>query len=97
MMLTRWPVLVAVGVVGAALIYTATRGAKGAGQAIGGAVVDLADGVVTGTVKGVGGVLGIPDTDATKCAAAKAAGNTWEASFYCPAGEFLGWATGLKK
>lgn len=46
---------------------------------------------VTGAVKGVGGVFGIPDTNASECAKAKAAGDTWGASFACPAGDFLGY------
>lgn len=35
--------------------------------------------------------LGVPRTDASRCEAAKAAGATWDASKYCPAGDFLSW------
>jgi hypothetical protein len=32
----------------------------------------------------------LPDTDAQKCDDALARGDYWHASFYCPAGTFLG-------
>lgn len=38
-----------------------------------------------------GEVLGVPRTDASRCEAAKAAGNTFEASRLCPAGDFIEW------
>jgi hypothetical protein len=50
--------------------------------------------VATGAVIGVADAVGIPETDANKCEAAIAAGNYWDASFYCPAGKFLKSATG---
>lgn len=55
-------------------------------------VANAADGVVTGTVKGIAGSLGIPDTDAARCEQAKKAGNAWEASLYCKAGDFATWS-----
>lgn len=63
--------------------------ATAAGKAIGRASVDLADGIVAGTVKGVGGAVSIPDTDPERCNAATAAGDTWNASLYCTAGSFI--------
>ena len=69
----------------------AEKGAAGIGQAAGGAAVDLIDGAVGGTVERIGGLVGIPATSPDACAAAKAAGDTWEASFACPAGDFLKW------
>ncbi|WP_137860556.1 hypothetical protein [Variovorax sp. 3P27G3] len=42
-----------------------------------------------GAVEGIGLAVGIPRTDLSKCAQDKAAGRWWEASFSCPAGEFL--------
>lgn len=60
-------------------------------------VVNLAGGLVEGLVKGTGAVLGIPNTDADRCAAAVMASNAdpWslgkalDVSLYCPAGTFL--------
>lgn len=54
--------------------------------------VSAAQGAAVGAVKGAGSLVGIPDTDATRCAAAKAAGDTWGASKYCPASDFLSWS-----
>lgn len=56
---------------------------------IGGAVVDLADGLVSNTVETIGEVVGIPKTDMTACERAIAEGRTWEASFVCPAKRFI--------
>lgn len=50
---------------------------------------DTASHVFTGAVEGVGQLVGIPKTDAQRCAELKAAGDWWNASFYCPAGDFL--------
>lgn len=83
------PYVVAGGAVIAALLWAATRGSKGTGQAIGGAVVDLADGIVSGAVVGTGQLVGIPATNMTECERAKAEGRTWDASFACPAGNFI--------
>lgn len=73
----------------AAFAWMARNGATGAGQAAGAAVVDLADGVLTGAVVGAGSLAGIPATNLTQCQKDKAAGNTWDASFSCPAKEFI--------
>lgn len=71
------------------LAYVWHRGAGGVAQDVSHAAVSAAGGVVTGTVQGVGDTLGIPETDAQKCQAAIAAGDTWNASLYCPAGTFI--------
>ena len=42
-----------------------------------------------GAVEGIGLAVGIPRTDVSKCAQDKAAGRWWDASFSCPAGDFL--------
>jgi hypothetical protein len=76
----------------AALAYAAWRGAGGTGQQIGGAVVDLADGVIGGAVTGAGQIIGIPATNMTECERAKAEGRTWDASFACPAADFIRYA-----
>ncbi len=49
-----------------------------------------------GAIKGLGGVFGIPDTSMTQCQADLAAGRTWDASFSCPAVQFVGgiWSSG---
>jgi len=73
----------------AALLYVAAKGVKGAAQGAAAAAVDLADGIVTGTVVGVGEAVGIPQTNQTACERAKAEGRTWDASFDCPAVDFL--------
>lgn len=82
--------LIAGGAVLAALVWAVTRGsAKDTGAAIGGAVVDMADGVIGGAVTTIGEAVGIPKTNPTECEKAKAEGRTWDASFACPAGDFL--------
>lgn len=58
-------------------------------SAAAGAAVDLADSVIAGTVTGVGQAVGIPKTNQTECEKAKAEGRTWDASFACPASDFL--------
>jgi hypothetical protein len=83
------PYLIAGGAVLAALAYVITKGAKETGTSIGTAAVDLVDGVVSGAVVRIGEKVGIPATNLTECDKAKAEGRTWDASFACPAGDFL--------
>lgn len=80
-------------VAGLALVaFVAWKGGVGkAAAAAGAAVVDAADGVIGEAGNTAGDILGIPRTEKTACAAAKAAGNTLDASFACPASEFLSW------
>ncbi|WP_427306609.1 hypothetical protein [Cupriavidus sp. H39] len=59
--------------------------AAGAASALVGAVGDAA----SGAVLGIGDALGVPRTDMTECERAIAEGRTWDASFACPAGNFL--------
>ncbi len=89
-------ILAALGGVALYLLKKKVQGATvaGAAQALGGAVVDVADGAITGVVKGTGALFGIPDTDADACERAKALGNTWDASFACSAGDFFGYLWG---
>lgn len=77
------------GVALAALAYVTMRGAKGTGASLGTAAVDMADGVLGGAVVGIGEKVGIPATNLTACEKAKAEGRTWDASFDCPAKDFL--------
>lgn len=83
------PYLLAGAAVAAAMAFVAIKGAKGTAQAIGGAAVDLVDGTVGGVVVGIGERVGIPATNMTECERAKAEGRTWDASFACPAKDFL--------
>lgn len=75
--------------VGLALLWWISRPGVlvGVGQTVGRVAGDAAAGVVVG----LGESVGIPATNQDACAAAKAAGNTWDASFACPAGDFLSW------
>lgn len=81
--------LIAGGAVAAALLWAMSRGIQQTGAAIGGAAVDLVDGVLSGAVVGVSGAVGIPATNRSQCEIDKAAGHTWAASFSCPAKDFL--------
>lgn len=83
------PYLVAGGIVLAAVLYVSIKGAKATGQAIGSGAVDLVDGTITGTVTGIGQVVGVPETNMTECQKALAEGRTWDASFACPAKTFI--------
>lgn len=82
-------VIGALATVGIAIAYYVAKNAKAAGTAIGGAAVDFTDGVVSGAVNGVGSMVGVPMTNLTECQRAKIEGRTWDASFACPASDFL--------
>ncbi len=83
--------LIAAGAI-AALLYVVKKNgglggvAAGAASALVGAVGDAASGVVLG----IGDAIGVPRTDMTACEQAIAEGRTWDASFACPAGTFIG-------
>ena len=83
-----------IGVAVAALALLVLVKKKGAaadvGTAVGEAAVDLAGGIVGGVVLGIGDQIGVPRTNMTECEKALAAGRTWDASFACPAGTFIG-------
>jgi hypothetical protein len=66
-------------------LFWFSRNARAVGSALGSA----AGNVAAGTVEGIGTVVGIPATDQTQCEKDLAAGNMWDASFSCPAGDFL--------
>lgn len=59
------------------------------GEGAAGAVVDLADGVISGGAIAIGDKVGVPRTNMTECERALAEGRTWDASFACPAGTFI--------
>lgn len=73
----------------AGLAYLWGRGAGGVAQDASRAVVNVAGGAATGVVHGVSDVIGMPVPERAACDAAKAEGRTWDASFMCPAGEFV--------
>ncbi|WP_417283545.1 hypothetical protein [Comamonas sp.] len=72
-----------------AVLWTKRPTAAEAGAAVGSAVVDMGNGLITGTVTGIGSAMGIPLTNMTECERAIAEGRTWDASFACPAGTFI--------
>lgn len=84
-------ILVAAGLValGVGAVWLWRRGISGVAEDVASGAVNVVSGAATGAVKGVANIAGIPDTDADKCKAAIAAGKLWEASFVCPAGDFL--------
>lgn len=65
------------------------RGSAQAGKDLGGAAVGLANGVVSGTVEGIGGLFGLPATDIQKGNEAVASGDWLGASAYLPAPQFV--------
>lgn len=65
------------------------RNSRAVGTAAGGAAVEFADGLIGETIQSVGDVVGIPRTDETQCQKDVAAGRWWDASFSCPASDFL--------
>ena len=80
---------------GLGLLWWATRPGV-AGKAAAAAVGAVGEAAV-GTVKGVGALVGVPDTNLTKCQADIAAGNWWDASFSCPAGDYVSAAASAGK
>lgn len=59
------------------------------GTGAGSAVIDLADGIVSGGAIAIGEKIGIPKTNKTECEKALEEGRMWDASFACPAGTFI--------
>jgi hypothetical protein len=87
-------VLLAVGAIAlAALAWYAKKkitDAGGIGNAAAAVVTATIDNGAQAVAYGVGDAIGIPRTNAEKCAAAQAAGDLWTASFQCKAASFLG-------
>lgn len=54
-----------------------------------GVVAGVVDTGVSAPVYAIGDALGLPRTTETECERAKREGRTWDASFACPAGDFL--------
>ena len=83
-----------------AMAYYAKKKIGDAAAAVGDEVVQLWDAASDATVKAgdtviakpaiaIGDAIGIPRTNLTKCEQAKRDGRTWDASFDCPASDFL--------
>ena len=77
----------AIAGIGAILLVPKLAGAIS--QQTSSAVISAAGGAVTGTVTAIGQQVGIPETNMTKCQTDLMAGKTWDASFDCPAADFL--------
>lgn len=77
--------------VGGLVLYVIAK--KRPGESIAGAVGRTAAGAVgsvtVGGVKGLGDLVGIPDTNMTQCQKDVQAGRMWDASFSCPASTFV--------
>jgi len=74
--------------IGGALLFV-VKHPQSAGQSIGGAAVDLADGIFSGVVFGISDRLGVPRTDQERGREALDRGDYWGASLYLPAGDFI--------
>lgn len=92
-----------------ALLYFASKGDKGGddgyggggffqdvGAGLGSSAVHAVDQVLSGVVLGAGDVVGVPRVNKTACELAKEQGRTWDASFACPAGDFLSYVNPFK-
>lgn len=75
-------------------IRAAASDPAGTAQGITSGIIDGIGGAATGVVVGTGEILGIPKTNMTQCQQDMAAGRTWDASFSCPAGDFIKYVTG---
>lgn len=80
--------LVALAAVAGAIFY-AGRNPADIGKTVAGAAVDMATGVLVGSVETIGEQIGIPKTDISKGQAELEAGDYWNASFDLPAADFL--------
>lgn len=92
-MIVRPEILLIAGAAVVGGLLLAGRNAGAVGESLGGAAVDMVDGVVSGGVFAIGDRLGLADTreqtTIEQGRAQLAAGNYWDASFNLPAGEFI--------
>lgn len=70
-------------------IWVWRRGLAGVAEDVSKGAANVVSGAATGAVKGVANIAGIPDTNMDACNKAIADGRLWDASFACPAGDFL--------
>jgi fluoride ion exporter CrcB/FEX len=74
----------------ALLILVKKKGAAAAvGVELGTAAVNVVGGITAGAALTIGDAIGLPRTDQTECEKAIAEGRTWDASFACPASDWL--------
>lgn len=93
----RHVVMVAVGLGVGLLAIQLTKTIGAVSSAVAGAAgqaVDMADKVVSTPVLAIGDAVGIPRTNESECQRAIREGRTWDASFACPAGDFLSYLVG---
>lgn len=88
--------LIGLGVLGVAgLVWYVSRrvastgGIAGIAGSAAQSAVEAVGAAGVGVVKGIGSVLGVPDTNRSACEADIAAGRWLDASFSCPAGTFI--------
>jgi hypothetical protein len=88
---TEAGMVVAVAALAAAALWYAKKKLTDAGGIAGAAAgaVGAAGDAVAGTAQGIGDLFGLPRTNAQKCQDALAMGNTFDASVYCPAMDWL--------
>jgi len=72
-----------------ALVWIKKKPNQSLGASVGAAAVETIADVGTGVVIGVGEVFDIPATNNDQCSQDIAAGDTWAASFSCPAKRWL--------
>ena len=83
--------IAAVVVVGGLALYIASAGVRGAANTAARGSVNAVWGAMEGFIHGASDVVGIPTPERAACELAKAEGRTWDASWACPAGEFMQW------
>lgn len=88
---TNTKLIIGASVAGLALILWLKK--KGVADAVAGGVGIVSD-AAGGVVMGVGDLFGLPRTSSSDCARLKAEGKLWEASFVCPAGEYVSTVVG---
>jgi hypothetical protein len=89
--------ILAAGAAIALYLYVKNKGLMNTSAALANAAADAVGQVALGTVYGVADAVGIPRTDPALCAAAKASGNTLDASLYCPAIPFIQYGLGSRQ
>lgn len=91
-MIARPMIYMGAALAGGALLYVLSqkRPGESLAGAAGRAAVSVVGDTAAGAVKGVGELVGVPDTDMDQCSRDLAAGRHWDASFSCPASRFLG-------
>lgn len=72
-----------------ATYYLSKHGVSGLAKKAGEAAVNTASDAAAGLVIGIGKGFGIPETNLTECQKAFYEGRTWDASFACPAMDFI--------